>query len=47
MLGDAYGIVGISLTAPADGTKVRLTLRENGFMNTSSWSGTLEKGGTE
>jgi hypothetical protein len=47
VLGDAYGIVGISITAPADGTKVRLTLRENGFMNTSSWSGKLEKAGTE
>lgn len=47
LVGDAYGIVGISVTSPAPHSKARLTLHENLLMNTSSWSGELEKGGTE
>ena len=47
VLGDAYGIVGISITSPAAHTKVRLTLQENALMNRSSWSGELAEKGTD
>jgi hypothetical protein len=47
VLGDAYAAVGISVTAPADGAKVKVTLRENSVMNTTTWTGELAKAGTE
>jgi hypothetical protein len=47
LLGDPYGAVGVSVTLPKPHVKVRVTLRENWAMNTSSWSGELEKAGTE
>ena len=47
VLGDAYGSVGISITAPVAHTKVKVTSLENGVMNQSYWSGELEKAGTE
>ena len=47
VLGDAYGSVGVSITAPTAGTKVQVTLLENGVMNRSSWSGVLKTAGTE
>jgi hypothetical protein len=45
LLGDVYGLLGISLKAPAAQTKVKVTVRENGLMNASSWTGKLEKRG--
>ena len=47
LLGDAYGSVGVSITAPKAGTKVQVTLLENSVMNRSSWSGVLDRAGTE
>ena len=47
VLGDPYGSVGVSITAPKAGTKVQVTLLENGVMNRSSWSGVLKTAGTE
>ncbi|MFN2475661.1 MAG: hypothetical protein ABR526_04885 [Chthoniobacterales bacterium] len=47
LLGDPYGAVGVGVTLPKPHAKVRVTLRENWAMNTSSWSGELEKAGTE
>ncbi len=47
VLGDPYGSVGVSITAPKAGTKVNVTLLENGVMNRSSWSGVLKTAGTE
>ena len=42
-LGDPYGSVGVSIQSPKAGTKVRVTLLENGVMNKSTWSGVLEE----
>ena len=47
VLGDPYGSVGVSITAPKAGTKVNVTLLENSVMNRSSWSGELKTAGTE
>jgi hypothetical protein len=47
LLGDRYGSVGIAITAPKAGAKVRVTVLENAVMSRSSWSGVLEKAGTE
>lgn len=47
VLGDPYGSVGVSITAPKATTKVQVTLHENGVMNRSSWSGVLKTAGTE
>ena len=45
LLGDVYGLLGVAVKAPAAQTKVKVTVRENGLMAASSWSGTLEKAG--
>ena len=42
VLDDKCGSVGVSITAPKAGTKVQVTLLENGVMNRSSWSGVLQ-----
>ncbi len=47
VLGDRYGAVGVSITAPKANMKVRVILLENGVMNRSSWSGLLQTAGTE
>lgn len=47
VLGDPYGSVGVSITAPKAGTKVEVTLLENAVMHRSSWSGVLKTAGTE
>ena len=47
LLGDPYGAVGISITAPRANTKVRVTLLENEVMNKSTWSGVLEEAGAD
>src|SRR6188768_3618678 len=45
VLGDKYGLLGISIKAPTAGAKVKVTVKENTVMSASSWSGTLEKAG--
>ena len=47
VLGDPYGSVGVSITPPNAGTKVKVTLLENAVMNRSSWTGVLKTAGTE
>ena len=47
LLGDPYGAVGVSITAPTAKAKVQVTLQENAVMNKSTWSGVLETAGTE
>lgn len=45
VLGDAYGLLGISIKAPSANAKVKVTVRENEVISTSSWSGTLAEAG--
>src|SRR2546423_5643166 len=41
LLGERFGLVGISIKAPAANTKVKVTVKENELMAASSWSGEL------
>lgn len=45
VLGDQYGLLGISMQSPARATDVKVSIRENALMVASSWSGKLEKSG--
>ena len=44
LLGDRYGLVGISARATQPGTRIRVTIRDNEVLNASTWTGTLPKG---
>ncbi len=44
LLGDHYGLLGISVRATQPGTRIKVTVRENEVLNASSWSGSLPKG---
>ncbi|HEY6071719.1 MAG TPA: hypothetical protein VIU85_10125, partial [Chthoniobacterales bacterium] len=41
LLGDRFGLVGISIHSPEAGTKVKVTLKANDLMNESVWEGEL------
>ncbi|PYI94130.1 MAG: hypothetical protein DME97_04500 [Verrucomicrobia bacterium] len=41
LLGERFGLVGVSVKAPAENSKVKVTLKENDLMATASWSGEL------
>jgi hypothetical protein len=41
LLGERFGLVGVSVKAPAENSKVKVTIKENELMATSSWSGEL------
>src|ERR1700674_1904491 len=41
LLGERFGLVGISITAKAANTKVKLTLKENELTSTSTWEDAL------
>ena len=41
LLGERFGLVGVSIKAPAENSKVKVTLKENDLMATASWSGEL------
>jgi hypothetical protein len=47
LLGDRYGLVGVSLKTVAANTKVKVTLKENDLMAASSWSGELPEADKE
>jgi hypothetical protein len=47
LLGERFGLVGVSLKAPAEKTKIKVTLKENELMAASSWSGELEEAGKD
>ena len=44
LLGERFGLTGVSIKSPAAHTKVKVTLKENDLMATSTWSGELEEG---
>ena len=44
LLGDHYGLLGISARSTQPGTRIKVTIRENEVLNASTWSGTLPKG---
>src|SRR3954470_20700172 len=41
LLGERFGLVGVSIKAPAANAKVKVTLKENEFMAATTWSGDL------
>ena len=44
LLGDRYGLLGISVRATRAGTRVKVTIHDNEVLNTSTWTGTLPQG---
>lgn len=47
LLGERFGLVGISIKAPAANAKVKVTLKDNELMAASSWSGELAEEGKD
>ncbi|HEV2840505.1 MAG TPA: hypothetical protein VGW39_04190 [Chthoniobacterales bacterium] len=47
LLGDQYGLVGVSIKTVAANTKVKVTLKENDLMSASTWSGELPEAAKE
>jgi hypothetical protein len=47
LLGDQYGLVGVSIKTVAANTKVKVTLKENDLMSSSTWSGELPEADKE
>src|SRR5205085_2686508 len=47
LLGERFGLVGVSIKAPAANAKVKVTLKENDLMAATTWSGELAEEGTE
>jgi len=41
LLGERFGLVGVSIKSPAANTKVRVTLKENDLMTAATWTGEL------
>src|SRR3954454_20720792 len=41
LLGERFGLVGVSIKAPAASAKVKVTLKENDLMAATTWSGEL------
>ena len=41
LLGERFGLVGVSVKAPAANTKIKVTVKENDLMAASSWSGEI------
>jgi hypothetical protein len=41
LLGERFGLVGVSIKSPAANAKVKVTLKENDLMATTTWSGEL------
>ena len=47
MLGERFGLVGVSVKNPAENAKVKVTVKENELMAASSWSGELAEAGKD
>jgi hypothetical protein len=47
MLGDLFGLVGVSIKAPKANTQVTITLKENELMAAATWSGELAEEGKD
>lgn len=45
MLGDHFGVVGVSIKAPVANAQVKVTLKENDLMAETTWSGELPEAG--
>ena len=47
LLGERFGLVGVSIKTATANTKAKVTLKENDLMATSTWSGDLAEAGKE
>jgi hypothetical protein len=47
LLGERFGLVGVSIKVPAASAKVKVTVKENDLMAASSWSGELAEAGKD
>jgi hypothetical protein len=47
LLGERFGLVGISIKAPEPNATIRVTVKENELMSESSWSGEVPEAGQE
>ncbi len=47
LLGERFGLVGVSIKAPAANAKVKVTVKENDLMSATSWSGDLAEAGKD
>jgi hypothetical protein len=47
LLGERFGLVGVSIKAPAANAKIKVTLKENDLMAATSWSGDLAQAGKD
>ena len=47
LLGERFGLVGVSVKAPAANTKIKVTVKENDLMAASSWSGEVAEADKE
>lgn len=47
MLGERFGLVGVSVKNSAENTKIKVTVKENDLMAASSWSGELPEAGKD
>ncbi|PYJ12099.1 MAG: hypothetical protein DMF06_00665 [Verrucomicrobia bacterium] len=47
LLGERFGLVGVSIKPEAANTKIKITLKENDLMAASTWSGELAEAGKE
>ena len=47
LLGDRFGLVGISIKPETANTKIKVTIKENDLMAASTWSGDLAEAGKE
>ena len=46
-LGDVDGLIGIKITSPKAGAKLKVTVKSNSIMETSIFEGTMDEAGTE
>jgi hypothetical protein len=47
LLGERFGLVGVSIKSPAANTKIKVTLKENDLMAATTWSGELAEADKE
>jgi hypothetical protein len=47
LLGERFGLVGVSIKAPAANAKVKVTVKENELMSATSWTGELAEEGKD
>src|ERR1700730_4049387 len=47
LLGERFGLLGVSVKAPAENARVKVTIKENDLMATTSWSGELAEVGKD